>query len=132
MSHDYTRLKTVSLYRTELHQWVNSTKYWYTFISIYLSMLYSLCFYHASNKDNRWTRTKSWTLSLISFTNNPMDFSEKFRATYLHLFVTMWTYNSKSLCRSLPAFVDISRIWKHYEKWWNEAWNDIIPYNGTQ
>ena len=30
------------------------------------------------------------------------------------------------------AFVLISPIQKHYEKWWNEAWNDLIPYNGTQ
>ena len=30
----------------------------------------------------------------------------------------------------LPAFVVIT----HYTlwKWWNEAWNDLIPYNGTQ
>ena len=33
---------------------------------------------------------------------------------------------------TLLAFVGISRIKKHCEKWWNEAWNDLIPYNGTQ
>ena len=33
---------------------------------------------------------------------------------------------------SLLAFVVILLIQKHYEKWWNEAWNYLIPHSGTQ